>query len=125
MSDAPFAYAWCGASPSPASRIAVGLARRPGQRIGAAEAERIGWAAAGHSQALMRHSKLSVVPPAGQRIGAAEAERIGLVSRVVPAAELMAEARKVRIVCAAGHACLYTTAITCTCLPGAAIQMQA
>lgn len=37
--------------------------------------------------------------PAGSRISAAEAERIGLVSRVVPAAELMAEARKVGSSC--------------------------
>ena len=55
----------------------------------------MGWSAAGYTEALTCHSKFSVVLPAGQRIGAAEAERIGLVSRVVPAAELMAEARKV------------------------------
>ena len=40
-------------------------------------------------------SSLLVEPSAGRRIDAAEAERIGLVSRVVPAAKLMAEARKV------------------------------
>lgn len=39
----------------------------------------------------------------GDRISAAEAERIGLISRAVPAAQLMAEARKVR------PPCLHTT----------------